>query len=218
MTPPTVAMSLKAESPQPPPSITAVVGAAVGQWFWWKGHRDPMSCTAGGLRAQWQKYGQHSCDTSSHFMMPQASIHPVGQFCLCGLVHPHDAALRGLHPFGYVVHRDGAGDGNSMAPPQLGTGLHPFGSHSVKGDSAGDGDPVAPPWLGTGRPRELLGRCQPRTAAALGGGEPVRSVLGTRQALLTGAIQPQPRCRPERSPFSPRGARGRPGGSNPSLP
>lgn len=209
-----VAVFLQAGSPQSHPSITAVVVAAAGQSFQWKGHCSPMSCTAGGLRPHWQKYGQHSCDTCSLFMMPRPSTRLMGEICLHGL-HPHDAALRGLCPFGYVVHRGRRWGWGLHGTTTAGNGDASLWLPRCKGDSARDGDPMAPLWLGTGRPRELLGRCQPRAAAALGGGEPVRSALGTRQALLTGAIQPQPRCRPERSPFSPRGAQGRPGGSTP---
>jgi len=61
----------------------------------------------------------------------------------------------GSIPLGTWCTEDGAGDGDSTAPPQLGTGMRPFGSHGVKGTAPGTGTP----WHHCGWERGGPGSC-----------------------------------------------------------
>lgn len=70
--------------------------------------------------------------------------------------------------------------------------------------------------VGAGRPGSCWVGASPRSAAALGGGEPVRSALGARQGSAHRRHSaPSPGCRPERSPFFPPGG---PGGGQVGAP
>lgn len=117
---------------------------------------------------------------------------------------PHNAPT--LHPPAQTGCPPGATLHVAVRPPPL---------QAQRGQHRGWGPPSITR-VGAGRPGSCWVGASPRSAAALGGGEPVRSALGARQGSAHRRHSaPSPGCRPERSPFFPPGG---PGGGQVGAP